>query len=475
MLSSLLGLAFADLAPWWDSRRSLLEQTARAVGVWLLIFGGYFAWRWAYYASPLPNTFYLKVGWDIDALSRGVTYTLSFAEDRFYVPLVALVAVLWPRHAALRWMLLWLVMHSVYVTYVGGDFYSGHRFYVVALPVVALLVGWVIHRARIRLAGFGPLAKLQSRTDLMALVMGVACGVLAFGLLRFCQRGFERGPYANEIVLWGDHVHNNILFTQWLKTFSKPGESFVTGDVGSAGFLTDLTIRDVYGVIDPKVAKMHVKDFGHGKAGHEKIAPRDYLLESNPTYVKWGFVPGDLRPFGYYLFTEFPPGVRQPALWIREDLKQVRFLRETMIHCRQQDLADWERTGDAFSTLPTLDAIKGQGRVFGQSGAYINSFVSGAGDRATGTLTSPLWPLRGDRMMLQVGGGRDPERLRVSLLVDGERVHTTTGHDGEVLGRRVWDIEAYQGKLARIEVVDQAVGHWGHIMVDELVQWVVGE
>ena len=74
-------------------------------------------------------------------------------------------------------------------------------------------------------------------------------------------------------------------------------------------------------------------------------------------------------------------------------------------------------------------------------------------------------------MQLRVGGGRDPERLRVSLLVDGKRVRSATGHGFEVLGRREWDIAPLRGQSAHLEIVDQATGDWGHLMVDEVVQW----
>jgi levanase len=51
-------------------------------------------------------------------------------------------------------------------------------------------------------------------------------------------------------------------------------------------------------------------------------------------------------------------------------------------------------------------------------------------------------------------------------------VASATGHDHEVLGRRVWDIAPFKGKTGHIEVVDATAGGWGHIMVDEILQWV---
>jgi non-lysosomal glucosylceramidase len=75
-------------------------------------------------------------------------------------------------------------------------------------------------------------------------------------------------------------------------------------------------------------------------------------------------------------------------------------------------------------------------------------------------------------MRMVVGGGRDDERLRVSMLVEGRRVFSATGTFFETLGRREWNIAPYKGKQAQIEIVDEAKGAWGHILVDEIVQWV---
>jgi len=40
-----------------------------------------------------------------------------------------------------------------------------------------------------------------------------------------------------------------------------------------------------------------------------------------------------------------------------------------------------------------------------------------------------------------------------------------------VLGRREWDLTPYVGKQARLEIVDDSREEWGHILVDEVVQW----
>jgi hypothetical protein len=70
-----------------------------------------------------------------------------------------------------------------------------------------------------------------------------------------------------------------------------------------------------------------------------------------------------------------------------------------------------------------------------------------------------------------VGGGFQLDRLRVELTVDGRPVVSATGCDSSILGRKLWLTGALLGKTARLNVVDDATTRWGHIVVDELVQW----
>jgi fructan beta-fructosidase len=70
-----------------------------------------------------------------------------------------------------------------------------------------------------------------------------------------------------------------------------------------------------------------------------------------------------------------------------------------------------------------------------------------------------------------VAGGRYPDAITVALLVDGQRRYVTTGCHTEMMGRRVWPTTGLAGKRARLELVDASPWGWGHLLVDELVQW----
>jgi hypothetical protein len=453
-----------------ESRAARARLLGKTLLVWLALTGAWFLWRWSYYGLLLPNTFYLKVGDSFDALARGWEYTRTFFDDRLYLPLAALLALRWVGDPFVRWLLLFVLAHLGWVTFVGGDFYTGHRFYVVLLPFIYLLIGraldgtigWVRSMTRFSRLRRSPLA-------VWSLVGGLSLPA-AFGLFLLTERLMDRGPYTAEVLRWAGPVNANVRYMRWLGTWAPPGSSMVVGDIGAAGFLGHVSVVDCLGVVDPTVARTKVPGFGKGKPGHEKWASREYMLSKHPTLIKWNWIQGDLTALGYYVFTDFPRGIEVEGLWVKDELTSEQLLHDTAVHFEPSEVAFWAPSGDAFASFPTTSLVHGQVGVFGHAGSYINTFTADAGDRATGRLLSPPFPLVGDKMLLRVGGGRDLDRLRVSLLVDGRIVRSATGHNREILGRRSWDIAPFKGQQGRLEIVDQLQGNWAHLLVDEIVQ-----
>lgn len=130
----------------------------------------------------------------------------------------------------------------------------------------------------------------------------------------------------------------------------------------------------------------------------------------------------------------------------------------------------WHTEGDAFRQFPTEAQIPKQGTVGFASGTYVSSFDRSAEDGATGRAWTEL-PIDGDAITLRVGGGHEPDALRVSIAVDGRPLYSATGCRSELLGTRVWNVEGLRGRTATIEIVDQSRRGWGHLVIDELVQW----
>ncbi len=128
-------------------------------------------------------------------------------------------------------------------------------------------------------------------------------------------------------------------------------------------------------------------------------------------------------------------------------------------------------SGEAFADWPSDSATVGQTGVFGNQGRFLNSYRPGLLDGARGMMKLPPFVIEGDVISLLIGGGREPKNLRVALVVDGQPVRQATGCVSESLGRRLWNVRDFRGRTAQIEVLDDSAAGWGHLLLDEVVEW----
>ena len=129
---------------------------------------------------------------------------------------------------------------------------------------------------------------------------------------------------------------------------------------------------------------------------------------------------------------------------------------------------DWKKTGTAFGDKPAAGALPSQNPVTGYGGKYlVNTFYNG--DGSTGTLTSPEFTIKHSYIRFRIGGGPFAGRTCMNLLVGGAAVRTATGKGNERLEWAYWDVKAFKGRTAIIQIVDQATGPWGHINVDDIM------
>ena len=134
----------------------------------------------------------------------------------------------------------------------------------------------------------------------------------------------------------------------------------------------------------------------------------------------------------------------------------------------------WEVEGTAFGSGPAAGTLPGQMAVDGHRGrSLVNSFHGG--DASRGALTSPSFKIGRDRIQFLIGGGKNPGKTCVNLVVNDHVVRTATGLNDkpggtERLDWQEWDVTEFKGRSARIKIVDEATGGWGHINVDHIVQ-----
>jgi uncharacterized protein (DUF608 family) len=131
------------------------------------------------------------------------------------------------------------------------------------------------------------------------------------------------------------------------------------------------------------------------------------------------------------------------------------------------DYGGWETMGKAFGKGPAKGTLANQQEVSGFEGkGLVNTYLGG--DRPGGTLTSPSFEISRKFINFLIGGGDHAGETCINLIIDGKLVRTTTGHNNEKLEWNFWNVQEFEGKSAKIEIVDKNSDGWGHINIDQI-------
>ena len=129
----------------------------------------------------------------------------------------------------------------------------------------------------------------------------------------------------------------------------------------------------------------------------------------------------------------------------------------------------WTVTGEAFGTAPVVGSPGDDETVPQFRGRRLVDTAAG-GDRLTGTATGPVFTIQRSHLAFLLGGGRDASSLGVALLVDGEPVRSATGSGEDRLLWTAWDVSRWDGREARLRIIDRATGTGGSVRVDHIIQ-----
>ena len=132
------------------------------------------------------------------------------------------------------------------------------------------------------------------------------------------------------------------------------------------------------------------------------------------------------------------------------------------------DYADWTIQGEAFGNGPAAGTLESQQPVSGFVGRKLVNTYLGGDDKLTGKLTSPAFTIDRKFLSFLIGGGKLAGETCINLLVEGKVVRTTVGKQEEKLLPHNWNVTELGGKKATIEIVDSAIGPWGHINIDQI-------
>jgi len=137
----------------------------------------------------------------------------------------------------------------------------------------------------------------------------------------------------------------------------------------------------------------------------------------------------------------------------------------------------WTVEGTAFGTGPITAAHMPdyQGDVGAHGKRLVNSHNTRQGedvhqgDAHVGVMTSREFTIERRYINFLIGGGAHKGKTCLNLLVDGKVVASATGRNDNRLGPGFFDVRQWEGKTARLQIVDQEAGGWGNIGVDRIV------
>ena len=251
-----------------------------------LVYVVYLVWKFAYYGDIVPNTYYAKsvaLAW----YPQGRIYAAVFyLGTQAWAPL--LLCLVWllrrPRHAtACRFRFFFatsFVAYNLYVAKLGGDFMYG-RFYVTLVPLYLLAAEALIHELARPSA---PNARRCLRWTAVAAALGLLAAstqaVTMIGPHKIRWRIADEATYhfvKSFHPLSVDH-HQEPVGKFFRRVLKDRGLDVVlgTGGPGTVGYHSRLPVIDVRGLTDAYVARQRIDK--RTRPGHEKLAPREYLL-----------------------------------------------------------------------------------------------------------------------------------------------------------------------------------------------------
>ena len=166
----------------------------------------------------------------------------------------------------------------------------------------------------------------------------------------------------------------------------------------------------------------------------------------------------------------------------------MALLQPLLTNCWAEDLAighfgstnygDWTATGTAFQFGPasgdawmqTLEVENSDGNQVASSEKVVDGDVRRQSDQPVGTLTSPEFDIARKYISFRIAGGDYERDTCMNLLINGRIVKSATGRRSDRLAPDSWDVGQFFGKKARIQIVDQSGGDWGHINVCRILQ-----
>ncbi len=261
-------------------RGASIKLWLAAVAPALILVGGWFAWKLAFYGDLLPNTFYVKAG--TGSWRHGLAFTGAFVQAYMLWPVVLGIAVLAiaRRRIASALPLAIAAAHIAYVIAVGGDFME-FRFFVPILPALAIAVSEFA------------LTAAPDRVPRASVRGGLIVALLAAFSLRhgLTFEGVDDHSYDSVTTL--GNFYYKVRDNDWTKLGASLKEplagtraTLACNGAGAIPYNSELPTVDQLGLNDAWIARngTHAPP-EYPRPGHQRYATYDYLVAQHVTFV----------------------------------------------------------------------------------------------------------------------------------------------------------------------------------------------
>jgi arabinofuranosyltransferase len=281
-------------------------------------FLGQLIFRVFYYGQWLPNTFGAKVGVGAGQWIKGFSYIGSyFIWSEWFSVFWSLlpwgIYLLWKQRRDIA--VLWtgaIGLQFIFILVAGGDWMKPYRFMTPVMPILFCFLSLAANQIYLTLK--------KKRIS-----YGYVFLIVLAGLLVGSTYLNWRKTYAYTRIYSTGLEKTSISIGKWLAERSEPTEWIALGDVGALPYYSQLQVIDLYGLVNPDIARLP------GPALYSEGIDIQKILEKKPRFIALEFkvnhrgrVQGGLKPVDRKMFLE--PRFQKEYVAVQEALFSPREL-----------------------------------------------------------------------------------------------------------------------------------------------------